>query len=127
MSNELSAKLPPTDSRLRPDLRAWESNDLNRATDEKSRLENNQRDRRKQLKKILKEEKGPSIDMYNEQEFYEPQFFEKKKNPFYEKKSDPKYLYEFKSGAKSYWQKRETADWASVPPIYSDQCPPFYK
>lgn len=39
LNDELKAKLPPTDSRLRPDLRGWEDGDLDLATAEKARLE----------------------------------------------------------------------------------------
>ena len=41
LSDELAAKLPPTDSRFRPDLKAWELANINLATSEKNRLENN--------------------------------------------------------------------------------------
>ena len=41
--------LPPTDTRFRPDQRAYENGDLQLATDEKLRLEENQRIRRKAL------------------------------------------------------------------------------
>ena len=40
--------LPPTDSRLRPDIRALEQNDIRLASTEKDRLEVNQRKRRKE-------------------------------------------------------------------------------
>ena len=41
ISDKLKAKLPPTDTRLRPDLKAWEAADLDLATREKERLEDN--------------------------------------------------------------------------------------
>ena len=53
LSDELKNKLPPTDSRLRPDVRFWEHADLENSSIEKERLENNQRLRRKKLKVIL--------------------------------------------------------------------------
>ena len=37
----LKKKLPPTDSRLRGDLRAWDRADLEQAISEKNRLEDN--------------------------------------------------------------------------------------
>ena len=53
--NHLSKKnlknICPTDSRLRPDLRAYEHNDLDLADEEKLRMEENQRKRRKERKK----------------------------------------------------------------------------
>jgi len=41
LSNQLKLKLPPTDSRLRPDIRAWENGEMEIATKEKDRLEIN--------------------------------------------------------------------------------------
>ena len=43
ISYELKSKIPPTDSRLRPDVRYWENGDLENAQREKDRLEQNQR------------------------------------------------------------------------------------
>lgn len=54
ISDDLAKKLPPTDARLRPDLRAWENGDFDLATKEKDRLENNQRQRRTKVKAELK-------------------------------------------------------------------------
>ncbi|EEB95519.1 hypothetical protein MPER_05497 [Moniliophthora perniciosa FA553] len=47
ITNDITGKLPPTDSRLRPDVRALEEGDLDTAEAEKSRVEEAQRDRRK--------------------------------------------------------------------------------
>jgi hypothetical protein len=44
---DLQDRLPPTDSRFRPDVRALEEGDLNRAEAEKERLEELQRERRR--------------------------------------------------------------------------------
>ena len=44
---DLEGKLPPTDSRLRPDVRALEEGDIDLAEDEKVRVEELQRERRK--------------------------------------------------------------------------------
>jgi len=41
LSDKLKAKLPPTDSRLREDVRAWEHADFEASQAEKTRLENN--------------------------------------------------------------------------------------
>jgi hypothetical protein len=40
---------------LRPDLRAWEEGNLDLASSEKTRLEENQRQRRNKLKEILQD------------------------------------------------------------------------
>jgi oxysterol-binding protein-related protein 3/6/7 len=45
---DLAKKLPPTDSRFRPDVRALEEGDLDTAEMEKNRVESMQRDRRKE-------------------------------------------------------------------------------
>ncbi|KAF5368616.1 hypothetical protein D9758_002382 [Tetrapyrgos nigripes] len=50
MSADVVGKLPPTDSRLRPDVRALENGDLDTAEVEKNRVEEAQRERRKKGK-----------------------------------------------------------------------------
>jgi len=47
LNDALKAKLPPTDSRFRSDVRAWEHGDYEKSSSEKVRLETNQRDRKK--------------------------------------------------------------------------------
>ena len=44
-TDEMRKRLPPTDSRLRKDLQAWELQDQTTATVEKNRLESNQKSR----------------------------------------------------------------------------------
>ena len=61
LTEELRAKLPPTDSRFRPDLKAWEVSNIELATSEKYRLEQNQRKRRKEVKALLNESM-PSVN-----------------------------------------------------------------
>mmetsp|Transcript_4398 Transcript_4398/g.7459 ORF Transcript_4398/g.7459 Transcript_4398/m.7459 type:complete len:267 (-) Transcript_4398:288-1088(-) len=43
LSNKLKQKLPPTDARFRQDVRLWEMQDVEGASQEKQRLEENQR------------------------------------------------------------------------------------
>ena len=75
MSDTLKSKLPPTDSRLRPDLRLWENaNDVD-AQAEMSRLVSNQKNRRSKLKEHFKDD--PNVNMMDERTFYNPQFFKK--------------------------------------------------
>ncbi|THU91620.1 oxysterol binding protein [Dendrothele bispora CBS 962.96] len=50
MSSDVVGKLPPTDSRLRPDVRALEEGDLDTAESEKNRVEEMQRERRRKGK-----------------------------------------------------------------------------
>ncbi|CAK5265274.1 unnamed protein product [Mycena citricolor] len=47
VTRDLEGRLPPTDSRLRPDIRALEEGNLDLAESEKSRVEEAQRDRRR--------------------------------------------------------------------------------
>jgi oxysterol-binding protein 1 len=49
ITSQLRTFLPPTDSRLRPDQVALEQGDKERATNEKNRLENEQRTRRRRM------------------------------------------------------------------------------
>ncbi|KAI5965617.1 OSH3 [Candida pseudojiufengensis] len=84
--------IPPTDSRYRPDLQAYEKGDVNTAEELKNKLEQDQRVRRKQL-----EESGQE---------HIPQFFKFVGNgPVDEGK------WEFITGEKSYWNRRKNQDW----------------
>lgn len=79
---ELRKKLPPSDSRLRPDMRAWEEAEHELAAKEKDRLENNQRIRRKKLKGLLPqlavEGKVPEdYDEGDERTFHNARYFNK--------------------------------------------------
>ena len=51
LTEEMKTALPPTDSRFRPDQRLMEYQDIDKAGDEKHRLEEEQRARAKQYKK----------------------------------------------------------------------------
>lgn len=50
LTDKLKAKLPPTDCRLRTDMRTWEEGKLEEATEIKNKLEVWQRQRKKALK-----------------------------------------------------------------------------
>lgn len=47
VTSDIQGKLPPTDSRFRPDVRALEEGDLERAEEDKVRVEEMQRERRR--------------------------------------------------------------------------------
>lgn len=120
----LKAALPPTDARLRPDLRAWEQGNFELATEEKDRLEGNQVKRREKLKQILKN-KGSEPNMNNEPSYYEPRFFEKKIISNEDGKDQPFYTLR----GDEYWRRRfdqEGEKWSGVPRIYEDDCEVFY-
>ncbi|XP_021900623.1 oxysterol-binding protein-related protein 1C isoform X2 [Carica papaya] len=91
--NELTAglkeKLPPTDSRLRPDQRHLESGEFEMANSEKLRLEQRQRQARKM------QERG-----------WKPMWFEKDKGSG---------TYRYIGG---YWEAREEGKWDSCPDIF---------
>lgn len=55
LDSEQHANIAPTDSRLRPDMRLMEAADVERASAEKSRLEEKQREVRKQIRKTKQE------------------------------------------------------------------------
>ncbi|CAX42208.1 oxysterol-binding protein, putative [Candida dubliniensis CD36] len=85
-------KLAPTDSRNRPDLQLYEKGDTDTAETLKNKLEQDQRDRRKEL-----ETAG---------EVHIPKFFKRKGNgPINESE------WEFIQGEKSYWNRRKKGDW----------------
>ncbi|XP_031390508.1 oxysterol-binding protein-related protein 1C isoform X3 [Punica granatum] len=85
----LQEKLPPTDSRLRPDQRYLENGEYEMANSEKLRLEQRQRQARKM------QERG-----------WKPRWFTKDKG------SD---MYRYVNG---YWEAREKGDWESCPDIF---------
>lgn len=87
---DIQGLLPPTDSRLRPDQRALEEGDVDKAEELKATLEGRQRERRKEL-----EESGQT---------YEPQWFHKNSNTG---PNDPEYVY---GGANNneYFQTRQS-------------------
>uniref|UniRef100_A0A7C8YYP2 PH domain-containing protein n=1 Tax=Opuntia streptacantha TaxID=393608 RepID=A0A7C8YYP2_OPUST len=85
----LKEKLPPTDSRLRPDQRFLENGEYERANAEKLRLEQRQRQGRKM------QERG-----------WKPRWFAR------DKQTD---TYRYIGG---YWEAREKGDWESCPDIF---------
>ncbi|KAL9396192.1 hypothetical protein Peur_010445 [Populus x canadensis] len=85
----LEEKLPPTDSRLRPDQRYLENGEFDMANSEKLRLEQRQRQARKM------QERG-----------WQPRWFAKDKG------SD---AYHYVGG---YWEARDKGDWDSCPDIF---------
>lgn len=92
LADWMTAYLPPTDSRLRPDQRALEDAETDLAQSEKSRLEDKQRAARKKL-----EETGQS---------YEPTWFTKGEGD----------SWVYKGG---YWEARHAKKWPSnVPDIF---------
>ena len=100
--NEITAheegKLPPTDSRLRPDQCAAESGDISNAQTLKVKLEVRQRERRAALAE--KKEK------------HQPAWFYEVEGPGNEK------VWKLKSGRESYWEARSKGDWNGVVDIF---------
>ena len=82
--------LPPTDSRLRPDIKAYESGDIEKAEELKLKLEQLQRDRRL---------KGHDV---------KPRYFEKISNVEWKRIE----------GSACYWSKRERNDWSDVEKLW---------
>lgn len=77
LSDELKAKLPPTDGRLRADMRHWDVAEEKPANEEKERLEKNQRARRNKVKELIANDpnKQDDWDVRDERTFYTPTFF----------------------------------------------------
>ncbi|EKJ73395.1 hypothetical protein FPSE_06467 [Fusarium pseudograminearum CS3096] len=106
IDDQLRPWLPPTDSRLRPDQRAMEDGEYDFAAEEKNRLENAQRSRRR-----LREERG---------EEFVPAWFQKARCEI----TGEEY-WQFNG---KYWQQREKAGpqgdpqaaWEGLEPIYED-------
>lgn len=82
--------LPPTDSRLRPDLKAYEENKIDQAENLKLKLEKDQRDRRM---------RGQDA---------KPQFFKK----------TAKNEWRVINGPQNYWERRKRQDWDGITPLW---------
>jgi oxysterol-binding protein-related protein 3/6/7 len=98
-------KLPPTDSRLRPDQRALENNSLDAAEDLKAQLEEKQRERRREL-----EESGG---------VYKPRWFSQVVSSGDANPSDGgEVVWKLRAGRDGYWEERARGEWAGVVPIF---------
>ena len=91
-------KLPPTDSRLRPDQQALERNEVDRAEGLKARLEQRQRDRRKVLEGHGKEWRAEWFERVGEGE-------------------DEVWRLR-DGGGEGYWERRERGDWKGVGEVF---------
>lgn len=91
LSPELKKKLPPTDSRLRPDQRFLENGEYEMADSEKLQLEQKQREAAKM------QERG-----------WQPRWFAKEKGTG---------TYRYQGG---YWEARQTGKWNSCPDIFDE-------
>jgi hypothetical protein len=89
LTKEQLKQICPTDSRLRPDQRAYENGDVDLAASEKHRLEELQRARRKQRKE--------------DNEIFEPRWFEYKRDEDAERD-----IWTYRGG---YLETRETGKW----------------
>jgi hypothetical protein len=90
--------LPPTDSRLRPDQRAYEDGEVDRAEALKATLEERQRARRR----VMEEHGQPWV----------PKWFIKVGTEGDEE------IWRLKSGRESYWDARMRGDWGGVLNIF---------
>jgi hypothetical protein len=90
-------KLPATDSRLRPDQRAWELGDHHKAEDLKTELEERQRERRKETE-LQRDSWKPrwfiSVDAGDEE------------------------VWKLKTGKDSYWEERARGEWTGVVDVF---------
>lgn len=94
--------LPPTDSRLRPDQRLYENFEIEKAAAEKARLEDKQREARKEQHNEMGEESSGE---------HKPQWF----YPVYDQ-NNGEISYRFNN---KYWEKREQGDWSNCPDLFS--------
>ncbi|OQD83196.1 hypothetical protein PENANT_c018G03585 [Penicillium antarcticum] len=96
LPESLKGWLPPTDTRLRPDQRAMEDGEYTLAADEKHRVEEKQRSKRRD-----RETKG---------EIYSPQWFTRDQCPVTGE--------EFWAHNGKYWESRDTQDWSRSEDIF---------
>ncbi|XP_074603777.1 oxysterol-binding protein 1-like [Brevipalpus obovatus] len=100
--NEPEDGVAPTDSRLRPDQRAMEDGDWDKANDLKSELEENQRHRKVASERIAKANGQPHEN--------KPIWFKKAFDPITQKR-----IHIFTD---EYWQCKAESDWSKCPCIY---------
>lgn len=100
-------KLPPTDTRLRPDQRLAEKGDLDNAEEWKVRLEEAQRDRRRVL-----EESG---------EEHRPKWFVKVETEGATGAGEAggEEVWRLKGGKEGYWEERSRGGWGGVVDIFT--------
>lgn len=91
--------LPSTDSRLRPDQRALEEGDLDRAEEVKVQLEEGQRARRREMEAV-----GDS---------WTPRWFTRVSEV-----SDGEVVWRLKGGRDGYWDERVRGNWSGVIPVF---------
>ncbi|EAW09182.1 oxysterol-binding protein related protein OSH3 [Aspergillus clavatus NRRL 1] len=95
-------KLPATDSRLRPDQRALEDGDVDRAEEVKVQLEEGQRARRREM-----EAAG---------EMWTPRWFKPVDGDM--GVADDEEVWALKSGKDGYWEERARGTWTGVSPVF---------
>ncbi|EUC45870.1 hypothetical protein COCMIDRAFT_5003 [Bipolaris oryzae ATCC 44560] len=95
--------IPPTDSRLRPDQRALEDGDVDKAEALKARLEERQRARRKVL-----EEHGQE---------WKPRWFSKAGAAEAAALGDEE-IWRLKGGKDGYWECRERGEWGDLTEVF---------
>lgn len=93
-------KLPPTDSRLRPDQRALEDGDVDRAEEVKVQLEEAQRARRR--------------EMENAGESWSPRWFTQVDDG----SEEGEVAWRLKTGKDGYWDERAKGGWSGVVPVF---------
>ncbi|GMF73420.1 unnamed protein product [Aspergillus oryzae] len=95
-------KLPPTDSRLRPDQRALEDGDVDQAEEVKVKLEESQRARRREM-----ESAGQT---------WNPRWFTRVDDDLVGNEGE--VVWRLKSGKEGYWEERSKGNWTGVVPVF---------
>lgn len=98
ITDEVKDKMAPTDSRLRPDQRAFEEGKVDEAESTKQSLEGKQRERRKKME--------------SKKQSFEPRWFHKADG------EEPEWQYGGKGG--QYFEKRKTAEEGNAKKAWSD-------
>lgn len=96
-------KIPVTDSRLRPDQRALEDGDLDRAEELKVQVEEGQRKRRKQMEERKEE--------------WKPRWFTRVEGTD-DGSGYEDVIWKLKSGKDGYWEERAKGEWTGTVPIF---------
>lgn len=101
IDKHLKKKLPPTDSRLRPDQRYLEEGDIKLANDEKRRLEDKQRRRMRRMKE-------DNIE-------FVPRYFVRDDHEEDANSNFVSYKY-----LRNYWKDRQRKNWDGMPDLFGE-------
>lgn len=115
INGDLRRQLPPTDTRLRPDLRLYEQGKFRGADFEKLRMIQAGEQRKKESKELSSSQSFKGSQTAGEQGHLKGRWFDECDHPTIK---DAK-IYKMKEGTGSYWERRQRKDWKNIAPLFN--------